>query len=330
MRTLVSVLLFSMLSVALADDEIKLKNGDRITGKVTGLAGGKLVIETPHSGPLKVDWTQVVSIKTDAPLKLKLATGEWLEGKVSPGAEGKIKVESAGAAAPVEVEYPKVASINEPPASWHGKITGAAKATDGNTHNRSFLITLDASRETEQDVILGRALFRYGETSGVLTERNAYGIAKYMYKFTPTVYGYVSEELLGDTFKDLNLNTVTSVGAGYIFLKQAEIDLSLEAGVAYITNDFDVASDESHIGGRAQAYLRLALPLGFELKDRFIIYPNFEDSQDFQLRNEVTLGTALGSGWDLLGGIITEYDRTPSPGLKRRDDTFFVGLGYTF
>ena len=72
------------------------------------------------------------------------------------------------------------------------------------------------------------------------------------------------------------------------------------------------------------------LPLGFELKDLFTIYPNFEDSQDFQLRNEATLGNALGGGWNLLAGIITEYDRTPTAGLKRRDDTFFVGLGLKF
>ena len=330
MRIAVSLVFLAMMSVAFADDEVKLKNGDRLTGKVTGLAGGKLTIETPHAGPVKVDWAQVVSLKTDAPIKLKLATGEWLEGKVAPGGEGKVKVESAGAAAPVEVEFPKVASINEPPAAWHGKLTAAGKATDGNTHNRSFLIAGTATRETEMDLLMARAIFRYGETSGVLTERNAYGIGKYAYKLTPVWYAYVSEELLGDTFKDLNLNTITSAGFGHVVLKEPWIDLAFEAGIAYITNDFDVANDESHVGGRAAAFLRVALPWGFELKDNFTIYPNFEDSQDFQIRNEATLGTALGSGWDLLGGVITEYDRTPSLGLKRRDDTFFVGLGFTY
>ena len=32
----------------------------------------------------------------------------------------------------------------------------------------------------------------------------------------------------------------------------------------------------------------------------------------------------------LLGGVITEYDRKPSPGFKRQDDTYFIGLGYKF
>jgi hypothetical protein len=330
MRILVSVFLFGMLAVAAADDEVKLKNGDQLSGKITGLAGGKLTIVTPHSGPVKVDWAQIVSIKTDAPIRLKLVTGEWLEGKVSPGAEGKVKVESAGTAAPVEVEYPKVSSINEPPIAWHGKLTAAAKETDGNTHTRSFLITGEATRETELDLMTVRAVFRYGQIGSTLTERDSYGLGKYQYKFTPALYGYLSEELMADAFKDLSFESITSVGAGVVILKQSWIDLSTEAGLAYFSISHNVSPDDSHLGARAAAFLRLSLPLGFEFKDTFIIYPDFKNSQHFQMRNEATLGTALGSGWDLLGGVITEYDRTPPPGVVREDDTFFIGLGYTF
>jgi len=135
---------------------------------------------------------------------------------------------------------------------------------------------------------------------------------------------------VSDSFKDLAMESITSVGAGYEFVKSAPIDCSLEAGVAYFSNNFDVQPDESHIGARINAILRVALPLGFEFKDTFTMYPNGEDSQDYQIRNVATLGTALGSGWDLLGGVISEFDNKPSPGVKRLDDTYFVGLGYTF
>ena len=70
--------------------------------------------------------------------------------------------------------------------------------------------------------------------------------------------------------------------------------------------------------------------LGFVFKDVFTIYPNFEESQDFQIRNEAMLTNTLGGGWSILGGVITEYDRTPAVGIVRHDDTYFVGLGYTF
>lgn len=330
MRILMTATLCVLASVAWADDEIKLKNGDRITGTVKGLAGGKLVVATPHSGNLSIDWAQVASVKTDAPVKVKLVTGDVLEGKIVPSNEGKLKVEAGGTVAPVEVEMGKITHFNEPPTAWHGVVNASAKATDGNTHTKSFLVSAEGVRATESDELLLRAIFRYGQQGQTLIERNGYGIAKYSYKFTPKFYGYVSEELLSDTFKDLRLGTVTSIGVGYDWVKEPWIDFSTEAGFAYFSNDFRVASDESHAGARAAAKLRVDLPLGFVLKDVFTIYPNFKHSQDFQIRNEGTLGTGLGGGWTLLGGVITEFDKTPSPGRVRRDDTYFVGLGYTF
>ena len=105
----------------------------------------------------------------------------------------------------------------------------------------------------------------------------------------------------------------------------------LEAGLAWINNDYHrLQEDENHLGGRASAHLRLDLFWGFQFKDTFTIYPNFEDTQDFQIRNEATLTNNLGQGWSLVGGVITEYDREPAPGAHRHDNTYFFGLGYSF
>lgn len=323
--------LLVLAAPAAGDDEVKLKNGDRITGAVSGMAKGKLEVATGHSGKLLVDWAQVASVRTDGKVKVRVVTGEVFEGKLGPGQEGRLKVETEGAAAPIEVEMGKVTHFNEPPTQWHGSVNVAGRATDGNTHTSSFLASLEAQRLTEQDLFLLRAVFRYGEKSGEITERNGYGLAKYQYNLVADLYAYASVELLSDRFKDLSLGTVVSVGAGYTILKESWIDFSAEAGIAYFDNNFrELQKDESHMGARLSARLRMALPLGFELKDLFTFYPNFEDSADWQIRNEATLGTALGGGWSLLGGVISEVDNEPGPGLEEYDNTYFVGLGFVF
>src|SRR5688572_12613215 len=121
--------LFILGGGAAIGDEIKLKNGDRITGTVTGLAGGKLAVDTPHAGTVKIDWTQVASLTTDGKHKVRLVTGEEVEGKLA-GQDGKLKVASEGAAAPVEIEWAKVQFLNKPPTTWHGSIGLSARATD--------------------------------------------------------------------------------------------------------------------------------------------------------------------------------------------------------
>ncbi len=331
MRAWLAALLVLGGPSALGDDEVKLKNGDRLSGKVLSMAKGKLAFETAHSGKVQIDWGQVVSVKTDGKVTVKLATGEILEGKLSPGQEGRLKVESEGAAAAVEVELAKVTHFNQPPTQWHGSLSVAARATDGNTHTAQGLVAGEGTRETESDLFLIRFIFRYGERSGDVQERNGYGLTRYLYRFTGGLYGYGSVELLSDRFKDLRLGTVVSPGAGVEILKESWIDLSAEAGFAFFDNNFrELQVDESHAGGRVSARLRLALPLGFEFKDLFTWYPNFEDSGDWQIRNEGTLGTALGGGWSLLGGVITEIDNEPAVGLEEYDNTTFVGLGFTF
>jgi putative salt-induced outer membrane protein YdiY len=324
----VLAVLWSVASVGA--DEVTLKNGDKLSGKVVALADGKLTLETPHAGVVKIDWAQVASVKSDAKVAVKLQTKEVIEGTLAVGGEGLLRIQTEGAAQPVEVDVAKVTHFNDPPTQWRGNLTLSYKATDGNTHTQTGIATGEAIRATEDDQFLVRFLLRYGKRSGETQERNGYGLAKYQHTFIAGLYGYASFEALSDKFKDLDLGTVTSAGLGYEILKEKWIDLSTEAGIAYFDNNFEVGKDESHMGARASLRLRLALPFGLEFKDVFTIYPNFEESQDFQIRNEATLGTALSGGWALLGGVITEYDRTPPVGLTRHDDTYFVGLGYAF
>ncbi len=328
-RSLFTLLI--MAGTALADDEVKLKNGDRLSGKVLSLSGGKLELETPHAGKLLLDWGQVVSVKTDGKVKVRVATGETFEGKLSAGAESRLKIETEGAAAPIEVDPAKVTHFNQPPTKWHGSVNLSARATDGNTHTQSGLLGVTLNRATEDDDFIIRAIYRYGEKSGELQERNGYGLTKYSHKLGGDLYGFASAEFLSDQFKDLTLQTVLAAGLGYSLVKTSWMDFSLEAGLAWVNNDYRrLQKDEDHFGGRASAHVRLDLFWGFQFKDTFTIYPNFEDSQDFQIRNEGTLTNNLGQGWSLVGGVITEYDRKPAPGVHRHDDTYFFGLGYSF
>ena len=327
---LIVCLAFALVAAqdALAD-EVVMKNGDKITGTVVDLAGGKLKVLTAHSGVIVLDWAQVASIKTDAPVKVKLASGETVEGKIGTGQDGKILVESAGAG-PLQLAPDGIKSFNEPPVAWHGSVDFAARTSDGNTHSTSMLFAAEAFRVTEADRLLFKAVFRYGDTHHVITERNGYGQVKYDYLFTERMYGFASAELLSDKFKDLQLRSVVALGAGYIFLKSPEMDFWGDAGVAYVDNDLRDGDDESHTGARISAHLRRVLPLGFEGVDDVVFLPNFEKGSDWQLRNDLAVTTALGQGWSFKAGMITEYDNDPPDGLRKHDDIYYVGLGYKF
>ena len=324
---LVAAFLVMAAAQALAD-EVVMKNGDKITGKVIDLGGGKLKVETVHSGVIVLDWGQVASVKTDAAARVKLTTGETFEGKLGAGQDGKILVDSPGAK--LEVTPDKVKSINEPPTAWHGSVTVAGRKTDGNTHNTSALIEAEIFRTTEKDRILLKAVFRYDETDDVITERNTYAIAKYDYLFTDRIYAYASGELFSDKFKDLTLRSILAIGAGYIFEKSPKFDLWGDVGLAHVESEYREAEHESYPGGRISAHVRKSLPLGFEVIDDIVFLPNFEEGDAWILRNELALATELGHGLAFKAGMITDYDNDPPDDIREHDNTYFVGLGYKF
>lgn len=67
-----------------AADEVRLTNGDRLTGTAVRLADGKLTFKTDYAGEIGLDWGQVVALATDEPVRVVLADGTRIEGTLSP------------------------------------------------------------------------------------------------------------------------------------------------------------------------------------------------------------------------------------------------------
>lgn len=75
-------------------DEVLFNNGDRLTGKVVSVEGGKLKIKTTVAGEVTVDLANVKTFSTDEPIEL-LVDGKTLRAKVSKGADGTVQLAGA-------------------------------------------------------------------------------------------------------------------------------------------------------------------------------------------------------------------------------------------
>ena len=60
-------------------DQIVLKNGDRITGKILKKDGDKIVIETESAGTITILWAAVERVASDEPLNLELTDGQLIK-----------------------------------------------------------------------------------------------------------------------------------------------------------------------------------------------------------------------------------------------------------
>jgi putative salt-induced outer membrane protein YdiY len=322
----------AIVPLAMAD-EVVLMNGDRLTGTIVKVEGGKLFLKTEFAGDLQIQADKVKKIMTDKPAEIHLLGGEVLKGKIVSAEDGKLAVESSPERAASTVEWAKVAAINpppKPPAKLTGNITIGGAYQTGNTDRRSFSAGGDASIRGERDRFGMRFLFNYAEEEGEVTTRNVYGGLKYDYFFTKKFYGYLGLEMLSDHFRDLNLRTTVGPGVGYQVWEDDVKFLFLEGGLVYLNENYRTAPDTDGISARLAANFRYTFSKYLTFTDFLQVYPSLNYGGQFTLRNEAAILSPLGSGWALKLSNIWDYNSDPPYGISKNDLMWILGLQYSF
>ena len=111
-RTLLCFAVASASTAAFADT-VWLKNGDRITGKITVFDGGKLMVSTSYGGSIPLDWKQVKTLESDQELLVMqdAYTGEKAKS-LKPAEDGKVILQNGEA--PTTVELASIQQIIKP------------------------------------------------------------------------------------------------------------------------------------------------------------------------------------------------------------------------
>src|SRR3972149_1174975 len=196
-------------------DEVILESGDKLTGTVVKVEGGKLTLKTDYAGAIEIPVEKIKSLVTDQPAEIKMESGEVLKGKLKTSEEGKLAVEPGPGRELATVDWGKVVAVNPPPRKLTGNFTVGGTSQSGNTDRASASVGAEASIKSDNDRFSLRFLFNYGQDKGQETVNNTYLSLKYDYFFTKKFYGLLALELLKDRFVDLNLRTIVGPGVGY-------------------------------------------------------------------------------------------------------------------
>jgi hypothetical protein len=140
LRTLRCSLLVFLVTAPAHADEVRLKNGDRITGVTTSLAGGTLTFKAA-GGELKMPWADVTSLALDQPMLVTVGTAP-------PAAAVLRAVDASGQATLVPggpVALAAIVALTRPQPAWI--LTGGAGAgivdTAGNTQVNNVRLSGD-------------------------------------------------------------------------------------------------------------------------------------------------------------------------------------------
>jgi putative salt-induced outer membrane protein YdiY len=322
----VCLLVIGWASVASAD-EIRLKNGDRYTGKVVSLAKGVLRFDTGH-GTLDVPWADISVATIDSPIVVSVSGAPPLTATTMSVADGQVVV-APGTTVPAST----ITSLTRPdgPTTVVGGANAGLLSTGGNTDVNSLRVDGDVVVKARQNRYTASGVVNRAVDRGVETARNATATGRYDRFLNSRFYANVDALFTRDRFRDLDLRTALGVGLGYQVADTARVHAGLEAGYGYVNERFFVAADDSYHAVRDTVSVdvfavgkRLTL---FHRHDGFFGLTG-DDNLFVQTRNGVRVG--LGGGLVATIQYDVDYDRSPAPGRKTTDRALGVTFGYRF
>ena len=321
-------------------DEIHLKNGDRISGKIQHLVDGKLIIKADVAGTVTVGLSDIQTLSSDEPIEVNLKDETGFKQKVSAAEPGRFAIEGSETTKAQEFAVADIVSINPPPKpipKWTGDISVGVTSTHGNTKTEMVSANANFSKRTEKDRTTISTDYAKGEqedpdTGETVTIEDWWRAkGKYDYFFSKKMYGYVDGRYEKDAVAELDRRTIIGVGAGYQWIESEEMNFSSEFGLASLYEKYDNQTDSN-------SEISLQLGYNFDKKLRKNIkfvhdltyYPAIDKFSDYYLTTTAGIRADFTETFFATAKAILNYDATPAIDAHKTDVKYFFGLGYRF
>ncbi len=329
--TLIAAIFAAMLTASAWADEVVLKNGDRITGRVVGLVDGKLSIKTEYADVVTIDWGQVETLSTAEPIYVTIGDNV-VRATVSEADAGTATLSSEDWLETEPIALSRLSAMNyepKPSVRVSGRINIGASSTSGNTNvDRTNGDAEVVARTDKNRFTLGGEVNRV-KTDDVETESNWLTYLKYDHFFSKRWYGFTNMSGENDEFKDIRLRTTIGLGTGYQWFDTDKTRLSFEIGANYVNTDFIEATDTDYPAARwALNFLQKLFNSKTEFFHRHELYSSLDKSDNFFIRTRTGLRLPIIENLNSTIQYNYDWDDNPAPGRVKEDKAWLFTLGY--
>jgi putative salt-induced outer membrane protein len=318
---------------------LKLRNGDRLTGKFVSSDTNQITIATTWLKELSIPRAQLESVLTNAAPQ-PMAPGKGMSNApalAGPGAGGTNAPAGASQAGKTNGP-PPLLTTNLRPAMPNMKA-------DGHWHGEIQLGTDLTFSSVSRQLYYGRAKLMYAQTNfkNILDLSGSYGVTdkqvsenrmdgsiKSDYDFAKKFYAY---NLAGGGYDQIQLirsKWEEGPGLGYHVIRSRVQALDAEMGMSYQVRDLDNGGVDRRFYYRlAELYVwKLNNKVSFD--EKFEFFPQAENPDEFRFRLEANLHYYLLKYLTLNFTVLDSYDTLPAVGTDRNDLQVRSSIGVKF
>lgn len=315
-------------------DQITLKSGDRLTGKVISQDDEKVVLQTDFAGILTISKSTIEKVSIEENSKEE-KSGPKAEDNAEVKETAKIEAELKTDKNDAETSAPIIPKKRVLPFTkgWDGAANLGFSYTSGNSRTMIFTSGIRAEKSGENDKVTTylNALWNRNRVAGInLTTSNAvWGGIRYDRNITKKWFAFGSFDFERDKPQLLNFRSVLGAGLGYHAIKNDRTELDVFSGAAWNRSWFfgpNTSSAEFLIGNT----LKHKINERMKFQQGFTFYPNLTDGGEYRMIFDSTLSADVTKriGWFVTVG--DRFNSAPVFGAQKNDFLFSTGLKWSF
>jgi len=324
-------------NAAVSADEIVFKNGEKLVGKVESVIEGKLKVTSETAGEVTVDFATVRTFSTDSPVVLHFRDGTVTRQKVNAADDGKITTDGTELVPAHTFAVTDIIAVNPPmkvPPKWKGNVTAGYTITRGNSETDTANVDVDMSRRGEKDRISLKGAYLYGRQEDPatgeekVTQDKWFASTKYDYFLDEKTYVFANGRLERNKIANLDNRLSVGAGAGYQWLESDAMNLSTEAGLGWLYENYDDEdSSQSDVTAQLTYHIDRQLNEHVTALHDLSYYPALEELSSYFLTTQVELRASITKTVFASFKVVMDYDSTPARDANKTDLTYIFGIG---
>ena len=213
-----------------------------------------------------------------------------------------------------------------PPPLWTGSLGVSYLATTGNTDTESFGLTADWVRTPTPWGVEIHALANRAESEGVTTAERLFGAVRGRRSLSERFEAFGGFSYEQNEFAGFDARLVVEAGVLWKAIQAARHELAFDAGLTWTEEEPVLGEKFDSFGALAGFAWVWKIGEHATLKERFLYFPNFDESDDWRLSSETALDAALATSWALRVGYLYTRDNLPAPGFEKEDGATTLSL----